>query len=104
MGSSSPPRGSFPHGLTLTARYDDPERARTVERSLIEEVDEIDDDRSRTGLDRDGVDLTITVDAADPVALRAASNTWLSLLSVAESATAIGVERRNGSYVECGGF
>ncbi|MFB6227537.1 MAG: KEOPS complex subunit Pcc1 [Halobacteriales archaeon] len=81
---------SFPHDLTLTATYDDPERARTVGRSLAEEIGEIDDDRSRTGLDRDGADLTITVDATDPVALRAASNTWLSLLSVAETTTEIG--------------
>lgn len=90
MGSAPPSRESFLHSLTLTAAYDDPGRARTVGRSLAEEIDEIDDDRSRTRLDRDGPDLTITVDAADPVALRAASNTWLSLLSVAETATAIG--------------
>jgi KEOPS complex subunit Pcc1 len=81
---------SPPHSLTLTAAYDDPERARTVARSLAEEVDEIDDDRSRTDLDREGSDLTVTVEAADLVALRAASNTWLSLLSVAETSVTIG--------------
>jgi KEOPS complex subunit Pcc1 len=81
---------SLPHGLTLTAAYDDPTRARTIERSLAEEVGEIDDDRSRTELDREGTDLTVTVDAADPVTLRAASNTWLSLLSVAETTATVG--------------
>jgi KEOPS complex subunit Pcc1 len=80
----------FPHGLTLTAAYDDPDRARTIERGLAEEVDEIDDDRSRTTLDRDETHLTITVDAADPVALRAAGNTWMALLSVAETTATIG--------------
>jgi KEOPS complex subunit Pcc1 len=85
---------SPPHSLTLTAAYDDPKRARTVARSLGEEVDEIDDDRSRTELDREGTNLTVTVDAADLVSLRAASNTWLSLLSVAEASVTVG-ERTN---------
>jgi KEOPS complex subunit Pcc1 len=80
----------LPHSLTLTAAYDDPDRARTVARSLAEEVGEIDDDRSRTDLDRVGSDLTIAVEATDLVALRAASNTWLSLLSVAETAVFVG--------------
>ncbi len=88
MGSS--PHRSFPHDLTLTATYDDSATARTVERSLRQEVSEIDDDRSRTALDRDGLELTITVGAADLVALRAASNTWLSLLSVAETTATVG--------------
>jgi len=80
----------FRHDLTLTARYDDPTRARTVERSLSQEVGEIDDERSQTALDRNGADLTIRVAAADLVALRAAANTWQSLLSVAESAASLG--------------
>jgi len=85
-----PPGSAFPHDLLLTASYDDHDRARTVERSLRQEVGEIDDDRSRTALSRDGAGLAIRIAAADLVALRAASNTWLSLLSVAERATAIG--------------
>jgi len=84
-----PPR-SFPHDLTLTATYDDSATARTVARSLRREVGEIDDDRSRTELRREGLTLTITIDAADVVALRAASNTWLSLLSVAETVIGVG--------------
>ncbi len=88
MDSSSD--DAFPHGLTLTAAYDNPDRARTVERGLAEEIDEINDDRSRTALDRDESRLAITVDAADPVALRAAGNTWMALLSVAETTAAIG--------------
>ena len=52
--------------------------------SLGREVGEIDDDRSRTDLSRDGQSVVVEVEAADLVALRAASNTWLSLLGVAE--------------------
>jgi KEOPS complex subunit Pcc1 len=74
----------------LTATYDDSATARTVARSLRREVGEIDDDRSRTELRREGLTLTITIDAADVVALRAASNTWLSLLSVAETVIGVG--------------
>jgi KEOPS complex subunit Pcc1 len=90
MGSPGAVRRSFPHDLSIAADYDDPAGARTVEASLRQEVGEIDDDRSRTVLDREGATLTITVGAADPVALRAASNTWLSLLAVAEAAADVG--------------
>jgi len=83
-------RSSFPHDLTLTAAYGSSETARTIERSLRQEIGEIDDDRSRTTLDREGSDLRIAVGAADLLALRAASNTWLSLLSVAETVATTG--------------
>jgi KEOPS complex subunit Pcc1 len=73
-----------PHRATLTIEYEDEPVARTVERSLRQEVGEIDDDRSSTRLDREGRQLYLTIDAADLVALRAAANTWLSLASVAE--------------------
>lgn len=73
-----------PHRTSLTLEYDAVPVARTVERSLRQEVGEIDDDRSTTRLDRAGPTLEVTIDAADLVALRAAVNTWLSLASVAE--------------------
>lgn len=73
-----------PHLTTLTLEYANETAARRVERSLRQEVDEIDDNRSTTRLDRSGRAVEITIDAADLVALRAAVNTWLSLASVAE--------------------
>lgn len=72
------------HRTTLTLEYDTEAAAVTVERSLRQEVGEIDDDRSRTSLAREGRTVELTIAAADLVALRAAANTWLSLASVAE--------------------
>lgn len=76
-----------PHRATLTADYGSDDLARLVERSLRQEVGEIDDDRSTTRLSRDGSVLELTVQAADLIALRAAANTWLSLVDVAERVT-----------------
>ncbi|MFB6360199.1 MAG: KEOPS complex subunit Pcc1 [Halobacteriales archaeon] len=72
------------HQTTLTFEYETPALADTIERSLEREIGEIDDSRSNTTLDRDGSTVSLTIDAADLVALRAAANTWLSLASVAE--------------------
>lgn len=73
-----------PHRTTLTLEYASEPVARRIERSLRQEVGEIDDDRSTTALAREGRAVELTIDAADLVALRAAANTWLSLASVAE--------------------
>lgn len=73
-----------PHRTSLTLEYDAEAVARAVERSLRQEVGEIDDDRSATQLARTDDAVELTIDAADLVALRAAANTWLSLASVAE--------------------
>ena len=73
-----------PHVATLALDQPSAARARVVERSLAQEVGEIDDDRSATTLARDGRTVRLTVEAADLVALRAAANTWLSLAAVAE--------------------
>lgn len=73
-----------PHRTTLTLEYASEAAARRVERSLAQEVGEIDDDRSSTALTREGRTVELAIDAADLVALRAAANTWLSLASVAE--------------------
>ncbi|MFB6295260.1 MAG: KEOPS complex subunit Pcc1 [Halobacteriales archaeon] len=91
MGGADPP--ARPHELSLSFRYSDATRARTIERSLRQEVGEIDDDRSRTDLRRGRDELEMTVEAADLVALRAAGNTWLSLVSVAEAAAGIASRR-----------
>jgi len=91
MGRADPP--ARPHELSLSFAYGDPTRARTIERSLRQEIGEIDDDRSLTDLRRDGEVLDVTVEAADLIALRAAGNTWLSLVSVAEEAASIASQR-----------
>ncbi|GAA0660277.1 KEOPS complex subunit Pcc1 [Natronoarchaeum mannanilyticum] len=81
------------HEATYDFEYDSADAASVVERSLRREIGEIDDDRSTAALERDGRTLSIRVEAADLVALRAATNTWLSLVDVAESARSAGSER-----------
>jgi KEOPS complex subunit Pcc1 len=74
------------HEAALSFRYDSPAHADRVADSIGPELGQIDDDRSRVSAARDGPDLELLVEARDPVALRAAINTWCSLVSVAESA------------------
>lgn len=73
-----------PHRTTLTFEYETAALAETIERSLRREIGQIDDTRSTTALDREGSTVSLAIDAADLVALRAAANTWLSLTAVAE--------------------
>ncbi|EMA46716.1 KEOPS complex subunit Pcc1 [Halococcus saccharolyticus] len=72
------------HETLLTFEYDTAARATTVEASLRPEIDDIEGDRTRASLARDGGSVEITIEAADLVALRAGQNTWLSLMAVAE--------------------
>lgn len=72
------------HEAALSFEYETPERARRVERSLRPEVGEIAGERTRASLDREGSRVTVVVDAADLVALRAGVNTWTTLVTVAE--------------------
>jgi KEOPS complex subunit Pcc1 len=81
---------SSDHEAVLVFEYATPEHARRVERALRPEVGDIDGDRTRVSLERDGPGLAVTVEATDRVALRAGLNTWLSLAAVAESAGGIG--------------
>lgn len=73
-----------PNRTAVTLEYSSAAVARAIERSIRQEIGEIDDDHSATRVNRNGRSLTLTVDAADLVALRAAANTWLSLVEVAE--------------------
>ena len=84
---------AYVHGATYTFDFDSAEEAAVVERSVRRELGEIDDDRSTAALARDGATLDVRVEAADLVALRAATNTWLSLVGVAEDAAAAGRSR-----------
>ncbi|WP_254763720.1 KEOPS complex subunit Pcc1 [Natrinema marinum] len=72
------------HDATLEFDYETPSRARLVAASVRREIGEIDDDRSQTTLEREGTVLVLEIDATDAVALRAALNTWFSLVDVAE--------------------
>jgi KEOPS complex subunit Pcc1 len=74
-----------PHRTRLTAEYDSAARARTVERSVRPEIDDIEGDRTTARLSRDGRRVELTVEATDLVALRAGINTWLTLRGVAET-------------------
>ncbi|MWG35502.1 KEOPS complex subunit Pcc1 [Halomarina oriensis] len=77
-----------PHGVVLTFSYPDAESARVVERSVRQEVDDIDGDRTSATLSRTGATLTVDVVAEDLVALRAGLNTWCTLVEVAERSSA----------------
>lgn len=78
------------HVASFFASYESSRRARTVAASLAQEIGQIAGDRSGTSLHRDGATLVVRVEADDLVALRAATNTWLSLVGVAERAFSIG--------------
>ena len=73
------------HRSSLEFAYDDERRARTVAESVGAEVGEIDDERSGARVSRDGRTVTVRVEAADLVALRAGCNSWLRLVAVAEA-------------------
>ncbi|PSQ43998.1 KEOPS complex Pcc1-like subunit [Halobacteriales archaeon SW_7_68_16] len=70
------------HRTTLTFSYDDATTAGVVAAAVDQEVGEIDDDRSRTTIERTDATITVEIEAADVIALRAAVNTWLGLLGV----------------------
>lgn len=78
-----------PHRTTFSLEYDDERQARIVEASVGQEIGEIDDDRSRTAIECEATTLRIVIEAADLVALRAASNTWLTLVDVAERSASL---------------
>lgn len=78
------------HTVSFSLAYADERRAEVVERSVAPEIHDLGDDRSRATLHREGRTLELAVDARDLTALRAASNTWCSLLSVAEDVAETG--------------
>ena len=77
------------HAASLSFEYSDERRAAVVADSVLVEVGEIDDDRSRASVARDGRTLAVAVDAADLVALRAGLNTWVRLVETAERVAAL---------------
>ncbi|MCU4718755.1 KEOPS complex subunit Pcc1 [Halapricum hydrolyticum] len=77
------------HEAVFTAVYESDVRARRVKRSVELEAGDIEGDRTVATVDRDGNRLTITIEAADLIALRAGINTWLSLVDVAERCSGV---------------
>jgi len=78
-----------PHSARLAFDYPSPEAAALVDRSVSQELGEIDGDRATTTVDRDGQTVTVTVSADDLTALRAGLNTWTTLVEVAESVAGV---------------
>ncbi|WP_049971763.1 KEOPS complex subunit Pcc1 [Haladaptatus cibarius] len=72
------------HDALFQFEYESDERALLVFRSIEQEIGEIDDDRSQTTVEREENCVVIRVSADDLVALRAAMNTWQTLVGVAE--------------------
>jgi KEOPS complex subunit Pcc1 len=79
-----PSDASSPHSLLLECEYSDPARASLIERSVRQEIGEIDGDRTHATINRDGLVVEIQIAADDVVALRAGLNTWCTLIEVAE--------------------
>lgn len=72
------------HEAVLSFEYPTAALAQRVASAIGPELNDIEDDRSRVTSHVEDSMLEIRVEAADLVALRAAMNTWLSLVSVAE--------------------
>lgn len=79
-----------PHDAELVFEYSTVERARIVASSVGQEVGEIEGDRARATVERDGQRVVVRVVAGDLVALRAGVNTWASLVEVAERTVEVG--------------
>lgn len=82
------------HTADFVLEYPSTDDARIVEHSVRVEAGVVSGDRTRASVERDGATVTVTVDATDLTALRAGTNTWLTLVSVAESAASTRPARR----------
>jgi len=78
------------HDATLEFEYETATRARIVAESVAREVGEIDDGRSVTTINRESRRVELEIQAGDLIALRAALNTWCSLVDVAERTAIVG--------------
>lgn len=76
--------GEYVHEAVFEYPYDDERTANTVAAAVRPEVGDIEGDRTRATLRRDGNTVIVTVRARDLTALRAGLNTWGSLVGVAE--------------------
>jgi KEOPS complex subunit Pcc1 len=84
-----------PHEAELVFDYRTSERARLLARSVGQEVDEIEGDRTWATVGVRGASVVVDIAADDLVALRAGINTWSTLVEVAERAAAVGDRNRS---------
>ena len=87
---ATPSRAGDAHAAVLRFDYGDERRARVVADAVAVEQGRIADDRSTAAVERDGARVRVRASAADLVALRAACNTWSTLVEVAEATAAVG--------------
>ncbi|GAD52067.1 hypotheical conserved protein [Halarchaeum acidiphilum MH1-52-1] len=80
------------HRTSLVFSYDSERVATAIARTLSVETGEIEGGRTRARLERDGATVRITVTATDLTALRAGTNSWTTLIEVAERATEAGAD------------
>ena len=80
------------HDATLEFAYETPSRAALIAESVAREIGEIDDARSRTTIVHEETLVRIEIEAADVIALRAALNTWFTLVDIAERSAELGME------------
>jgi KEOPS complex subunit Pcc1 len=78
------------HEAQFSLVYSGVGEATLVAESLRPEIGDIEGDRTRATLEREGAEVELLIEADDFVALRAGINTWLSLAGVAERAGGIG--------------
>ena len=78
------PDSTVSHSVELVVEYDDPDVAALVAAAVAQEIGEIDGDRTTAGICHEADTVTVEIDAADLVALRAGLNTWGTLIEVAE--------------------
>jgi len=81
------------HTAEIRFQYDTPDTAELVAEAVGQELGEIDGGRATASISREGSQLSVGVDADDLVALRAALNTWGTLLEVAERTVEAGSSR-----------
>ena len=97
VGTRNPDADSPDHCLEADFEYATERRARVVAESISVEVGEMPDERSAATVDREGRVVSIAIGAADLVALRAGTNTWVRLVGVAEDVADACGERPGGS-------
>ena len=85
------------HEARIATDLSSPAAAATVYHAIEPEAADLSNDRSSTTVTATDATVTIGINAADLIALRAAVNTWCGLLEVAER-----VEGVVGSNDRCG--
>jgi len=81
------------HTAEIRFQFDTPAIAELVAEAVGQELGEIDGDRATASISRERSRLSVEITADDLVALRAALNTWGTLLEVAERTVEAGSSR-----------